>query len=304
MPKPQCRLQTTTWWSYPSQQHRRGLETLQNYAGATPSYIIWNLLRRYTRPNDLVVDPMCGSGTTIDVARQLARRALGYDLRPIRPDIFRADARKLRLESGTADFLFVDPPYSNHIRYSRSPSCLGEMSAEDEDYYRTLGEVLDECRKVLHPGRFMALFICDSYKKGKPFRPLGFRAFSLLCGRFQPVDIVAVARNSTKLREKNRHAAAIEGNFFLRGFGYLFIMYKPAGENTGGTRGKARGEAPGEASGKAIPDRRVKREMEADMEHLRRGMVSGERPVHTGSILRHGAPRGASRAVNSREWIE
>ena len=112
MPKPFPRLMTTTCWEYASQQHRRELETLKHYKGATPSYIIWNLLKRYTRPNDLVVDPMCGSGTTLDVARELKRRVLGYDLMPVRKDIFRADARKLPLESEKADlrgfnYLFI-----------------------------------------------------------------------------------------------------------------------------------------------------------------------------------------------------
>jgi DNA modification methylase len=36
---------------------------------------------------DLVVDPMCGSGTTIDVCKEERRRAIGYDIHPTRPDI-------------------------------------------------------------------------------------------------------------------------------------------------------------------------------------------------------------------------
>src|SRR5690348_5050243 len=60
-----------------------------------PSYVIWNLIQRYTKENDLVVDPFAGSGTTLDVARDLKRRALGYDVHPARKDIFRVDARKL-----------------------------------------------------------------------------------------------------------------------------------------------------------------------------------------------------------------
>ena len=36
---------------------------------------------------------MCGSGTTIDVAKDLDRRARGFDLQPQRDDIDLADAR-------------------------------------------------------------------------------------------------------------------------------------------------------------------------------------------------------------------
>src|SRR5262245_31402072 len=85
--KPALRIFTTTLWEYPSQHYdspsgarggaKGGVQGSQDYAGATPSWVIWQLLSRYTRAGDLVVDPMCGSGTTLDVARDLKRRALG-----------------------------------------------------------------------------------------------------------------------------------------------------------------------------------------------------------------------------------
>ena len=80
--KPPLRIQPTTLWDYPSQHYGEGVQGDPNYRGATPSYIIWNLLQRYTQPKDLVIDPCAGSGTTLDVARDLGRRALGYDLAP------------------------------------------------------------------------------------------------------------------------------------------------------------------------------------------------------------------------------
>ena len=83
--KPPLRVFTTTLWEYPSQHYVAGRSTEQgdrDYVGATPSWVIWQLLQRYTRANDLIVDPMCGSGTTMDVARDLGRRGLGYDLAP------------------------------------------------------------------------------------------------------------------------------------------------------------------------------------------------------------------------------
>src|SRR6478736_4843046 len=91
--RPPLRLQTTTLWYHPSQQYSSVPMGIPGYAGATPAYVIWNVLERYTREGDLVVDPFCGGGTTLDVARSLERRALGYDLQPQRKDIFRADAR-------------------------------------------------------------------------------------------------------------------------------------------------------------------------------------------------------------------
>jgi DNA modification methylase len=196
--------------------------------------VIWNLLHRYTREKWLVVDPMCGSGTTLDVARDLDRRALGYDLQPTRDDVFRADARKLPLESGKADFVFIDPPYSTHIKYSGLKECIGELDArQNRGYYAAMEKVIAEINRILRPDRCMALYVTDSARKGQALEPIGFELFSLLRKFFVPVEIVAVARHNRTLKRADYHDAAAEGNFFIRGFNYLFIMQKLPPARTG-----------------------------------------------------------------------
>ncbi len=222
--KPQ--LMTTTLWDFPSQQYGDESQGDQKYMGATPAYILWNLLQRYTRPGELVVDPMAGSGTTLDVARELGRRALGYDVNSTRKDIFRCDARKLPLEDEKAAFVFVDPPYSTHVEYSDDPRCIGKLNAREPAYYEAMALVIAEISRILKPGRHMALYVSDSFQKGKPFCPIGFELFGVLRQHFEPVDIVCVTRRNKKLERKHWHTAAIEGNYFLRGFNYLFIMKK------------------------------------------------------------------------------
>ena len=65
--RPQMGIMTTTLWEYPSQHYDdhlgRKMQGSKDYAGASPSWAIWQLLQRYTRTGDTVVDPMCGSGT-------------------------------------------------------------------------------------------------------------------------------------------------------------------------------------------------------------------------------------------------
>jgi adenine-specific DNA-methyltransferase len=228
--KPPLRIQPTTLWDYPSQDYGEEEQGKSGYKGATPSYIIWNLLERYTKPKDLVIDPCAGSGTTLDVACDLNRRALGYDLTPTRKDIFRVDARKLPLEDEKADFVFIDPPYSTHIHYSDDPRCIGKLDAAGPEYYQAMDQVIAEIHRILRPGRYMALYVSDSYVKGKGFYPLGYELFNLLAKRFQPADIIAVVRHNKTLKMGNYRAAAESGNYFLRGFNYLFIMRKAKGE--------------------------------------------------------------------------
>ena len=149
-------LEATTLWDFSHQ----GVDGLRlgdpAYPGVTPALACVNVIRKCTAKGDLVVDPMCGSGTTVDAARLLGRRALGFDLAPRRPDILPADARALPLPAGCAHLVFVDPPYSDNIRYSDDPRCLGRLPAPEPAYYEAVESVAKEACRVLRPGGALA----------------------------------------------------------------------------------------------------------------------------------------------------
>jgi adenine-specific DNA-methyltransferase len=233
--RPALRIQPTTLWEYPSQDYGQGQQGRAGYKGATPSYIIWNLLQRYTKEKDLVVDAFAGSGTTLDVARDLNRRALGYDVHPTRKDIFRLDARKLPPElTGKVDLVFIDPPYSTHLDYGDDPRDIGKLDvAKGPHYYDAMEQVFRELLRILKPNGHLGLYVSDSYVKGKGFYPIGFELFARLRNvGFEPIDIISVVRHNKTLEMGNYRKAAEEGNFFLRGFNYLFIVRKPAATTT------------------------------------------------------------------------
>lgn len=227
---------TTTLWEFPS-QHYVGSDGLRmqgdkRYVGASPSWVIWQLLQRYTKPGDTVLDPMVGSGTTLDVCRDTGRVGIGFDLAPSRDDIRPGDARKIGVANASVDFVFVDPPYSTHVDYSDNPACIGKLDALGDDsgraYFQSMRQVIREIARVLKPGAHMGLYVSDSFRKGRGFSPIGFELFAMMREVLEPVDIIAVVRHNQKLERGNWHKAAEEGNFFLRGFNYLFIMRKPS----------------------------------------------------------------------------
>ncbi len=243
--KPPLVPQVTSLWDYPSQHYGRDEQGSRHYRGATPSYVIWNVVHRFTREDDLVVDPFAGSGTTLDVCRDLGRRAVGFDLVPSRQDIRPADARSLPLEQRSADLVFMDPPYADNLSYSDDPRCIGRLPP-DGRYQRAMRLVLGEAWRILKAGATLAVFVSDVLHASgrRRFYPLGFELFGAASGHgFEPIDIVAVVRHSRTLELGNYRKAAHEQGFLLRGFGYLLLFRKPA-RSTGTHVPREPGEGP------------------------------------------------------------
>jgi DNA modification methylase len=222
------KLEATTLWDYPRQSYGKTPKGSNKYPGVTPAFIIWNLLQRYTEPGDLVLDPMCGSGTTLDVCKEEGRKAICYDISPPpnRPEIIQNDARAIPLPDNHVDMIFVDSPYGDNIRYNDNPDCIGKISSETERFYEELEKVMNECYRVLKPSKVIGWLIGDQWVK-KRFTPVGFKVYQSLSKYFETVDIICVVRRGQASHTSIWYNRARRFNFFLRGFKYLFIMRKP-----------------------------------------------------------------------------
>lgn len=116
------RMEATTIWDYPKQSYGKTVKDNNKYAGVTPAFVIYNLVKRYTEPDDLVVDPMVDSGTTLDVCKEEGRSCIAYDIVSTRPDIIQNDARKIPLSDNSVDMIFVDSLYGDNIQYNDHPA--------------------------------------------------------------------------------------------------------------------------------------------------------------------------------------
>jgi DNA modification methylase len=221
-------VEATTLWDFPRQSYGKTPKGDNKYPGVTPALIIWNLVWRYTDPGDLVVDPMCGSGTTIDVCKEETRRVIGYDIKPTRPDIIQNDARKIPLPDNNVDLVFIDSPYGDNIRYNDHPDNIGHISSETDAFYDELEKVIQESHRILKKGKALGWLIGDQWVKSK-FTPVGLRLYERLCKYFETLDIICVTRRSQSSNTGLWYNRARRHNFYLRGFKYLFIMRKPDG---------------------------------------------------------------------------
>lgn len=85
-----------------------------SHPGRIPGELVAHVLYFFTKPGELVIDPMAGSGTTLDACLLMGRKARGYDIddRHERVDIEECNPREGWPSSvEKASLVFWDPPY-------------------------------------------------------------------------------------------------------------------------------------------------------------------------------------------------
>jgi len=73
-------LERTNAWSFPE---RGKWATHQgNFRGNWPPQMARNIILRFSKPSETILDQMCGSGTTLIECKLLGRNAIGVDINP------------------------------------------------------------------------------------------------------------------------------------------------------------------------------------------------------------------------------
>lgn len=257
-------LEATTVWSYPERgawATHRG-----DYRGNWPPQLVRNLILRYSKPNEVVLDQMCGGGTTLVECKLLGRRGIGVDINlgalmlswdrlnfykspdnSVTQDeirLYLGDARNLNLiEDEVVDLIATHPPYAGIIRYSKKKYEDGDLSKIPiEDYLTGMKNIAEESFRVLRPGRFCALLVGD-IRRHRHYVPLAFRVMQcfLDVGFVLREDIIKHQWNVKKSGEKWRGLAKSaekcwvdkpEGRRFWTDFlliyhEHLFVFKKP-----------------------------------------------------------------------------
>jgi ParB family transcriptional regulator, chromosome partitioning protein len=137
------------------------------HAGSIPAAIIAHTLYYYTQPDALVVDPMAGGGSTLDVCQSMGRRCLVYDIHPVRLEIIAHDIRRgFPAEASHCDLIFCDPPY--HTMLANRYSSDGIAAAPLAEWTRFLTDLARNAFAALKPGGYFALLLGAQTEKDLP----------------------------------------------------------------------------------------------------------------------------------------
>ena len=201
-------LENTTIWSF---NERGNWATHKgDYRGNCPPQVPRNLIIRYTKEGDIVLDPFCGSGTTLVETKLLNRKGVGIDINVdalrlaynrinfksnnlYQPKLLKANSSNLEaiVPDDSVDFIFAHPPYANIIKYSKD--IQGDLSLlELDQFLNQINLFSKECFRILKKDKVCSILIGD-IRKNKNVIPLGFYIMNIFIrNRFQ------IKRNNNK----------------------------------------------------------------------------------------------------------
>ena len=235
-------LQTTTVWSFP----KRGNWATHSgdYRGNWSPEVPRNIILRYSKENEIVLDPFVGSGTTLIETKLLKRQGIGIDINKnaieitkkniqfnkvdaIEPILLLGNALNLKgiIQDNSIDLVCTHPPYANIIKYS--DDILDDLSRLNiDDFLIKIDEVSKELFRVLKPNKYCAILIGDT-RRNNHIVPLGFNVMQV----FQKVgfilkEIIIKQQHNCKMNAF-WSKKSIENNFLLIAHEYLLVFRKP-----------------------------------------------------------------------------
>ena len=211
------------------------------------------LMMRYTKRGDWVLDPFLGSGTTLIECRRQGRNGIGIELNPevaakadelinrepnvhtVSTQISIGDSRVVDVGSILSavgargiQLVVMHPPYHDIIRFSDDQSDLSNAGST-EDFIGMFSAAVDNLTPVLDRGRYLALVIGDKYSKGE-WIPLGFHCMSEVLKRKYSLKSIIV-KNFEETRAKREQKQlwryrALVGGFYIFKHEYIFLFRK------------------------------------------------------------------------------
>lgn len=211
------KLENTSIWSF---KERGNWATHKgDYRGNCPPQVPRNLILKYTREEDIVLDPFCGSGTSMIECKLLNRKGIGIDVNveslklakdrlnfeyntTYEPKLIKADSTNLQriIPNGKIDFIFAHPPYADIIKYSKDiKEDISRLNLQE--FLNQMSLFSKECFRILKKGKICSVLIGD-IRKNKNVIPLGFYIMNIFIqAGFILKEIIIKEQHNCKMTE-------------------------------------------------------------------------------------------------------
>lgn len=234
-------LEMTTHWSFP----KRGDWATHDakWRGNWSPYIPRNILLRYSKENDLVLDQFAGGGTTLVEAKLLNRNIIGVDINDTalarcrektdfehegaegKVYLQKGDARKLDfIPDSSIDLICTHPPYADIIKYSENiPGDLSLLNVND--FLEQMKAVASESHRILKKDKFCAILMGDTRQRGHMV-PMSFEVMRIFeAAGFKLKELIIKEQHNCKATGYWK-SSSVKYNFLLIAHEYLFVFKK------------------------------------------------------------------------------
>jgi len=214
------------------------------------------LIRRYTKENDTVLDLFMGSGTTLYECENLNRNFIGFDINTQIIDyvkskmretqnikfkinecdvanqvLFKENIEKSLSELGTekVQLIIAHPPYMDIVKFTERAEDLSQIG-DLTTFVKQFVQVIKNAFPYLENKKYLGIVIGDVYKKSEVV-PLAFYVLDAIKRNFnvklKGIIIKNIEGNRGKLGQKNIwQYRALQSDYFIFKHEYILVFKK------------------------------------------------------------------------------
>lgn len=214
------------------------------------------LIRRYTKENDTVLDLFMGSGTTLYECEKLNRNFIGFDINTQIIDyvkskmtetqnikfninecdaaneaLFKEKIEKSLAETGTekVQLILAHPPYMDIVKFTEKAEDLSQIG-DLTTFVRQFVQVVKNAFPYLENKKYLGIVIGDVYKKSEVV-PLAFYVLDAIKRSFpvklKGIVIKNIEGNRGKLGQKSIwQYRALKSDYFIFKHEYILVFKK------------------------------------------------------------------------------
>lgn len=228
-----------------------------DYHGNFVPQIPNQLMRRFTKKGDIVLDTFLGSGTTLIETKRLGRSGIGIELvadiaklakkriaqqptikNRVFAEIIVDDSSKKRTRNKVdkilnkhgqkkVQLIIMHPPYHDIIKFSERSEDLSNVPSV-RHFLKMFGKVIVNFIDLLEKEHYLAVVIGDKYAKGE-WIPLGFYAMQEVFNRtdlkLKSILVKNMVANRAKRNLENLwRYRALSGGFYIFRHEYILLF--------------------------------------------------------------------------------
>lgn len=212
------------------------------------------MMLRYTKKDDWVLDTFLGSGTTLIESKRLGRNGIGIELNAevankaekliqmeankydVISNVIIGDSRTIDLKPTLQKYnikkfqlLIMHPPYHDIIRFSKDDKNDLSNTETTEEFLEMFKAVVNNVTSYLEKGRYLVLVIGDKYSKGE-WIPLGFYCMQEVLNSGYLLKSIIVKNFEETRAKRNQQELwryrALVGGFYVFKHEYIMLFKK------------------------------------------------------------------------------